>query len=136
MIEFFNEDIDFKLPATESIKSWLHQVILHEHHNLGHLNFIFCSDDYLLQINGQYLNHHYHTDVITFDLSESDPEITGDIFVSIDRVKSNAKTLEVEFMDELRRVMVHGVLHLLGYDDKSALQKQEMRKKEEAYLSL
>ena len=89
-----------------------------------------------MEINRKYLDHDYHTDIITFDLSESEDQIAGDIFISVDRVKENAQHFQVEEPYELQRVMVHGVLHLMGYDDKDADQKLEMRKKEEAYLSL
>ncbi len=136
MIEFFSEDIDYTPPTPAKIKSWIEKVIDQEGRDLGDLNFVFCSDPYLLDINVRYLDHHYRTDVITFDLSESNDEIAGDIFISIDRVKANAQEYQVQLIHELKRVMIHGVLHLIGYDDKNADQKLEMRKKEEAYLSL
>ena len=136
VIEFFAEDIDYTPPTPANLKSWIEIVIQKESRITGDINFIFCSDQYLLDINIQYLDHHYKTDVITFDLSEAAHEIAGDVFISIDRVKANALEYQADLLQELKRVMVHGVLHLIGYDDKSAEQKLEMRKKEEAYLSL
>lgn len=136
MIEFFNEDIDFTPPNPDQLKAWIKQVIVTEGFSLADLNFIYCSDKYLLDINAHYLDHHYPTDVITFDLSESADQIAGDIFISIDRIREHAIAYKVEEEQELKRVMVHGVLHLIGYDDKQADQQLEMRKKEQAYLSL
>jgi len=136
VIEFFNEDIDYSPPKSDQLKAWIKQVIITEGFELADLNYIFCSDKYLLSINSKYLDHHDHTDVITFDLSESADLIAGDVFISIDRIRENANTYEVEEEHELKRVMVHGVLHLLGYNDKRADQRLEMRKKEQAYLSL
>ena len=136
MIEFFNEDIDYTPPTPHALKTWIQQVVSLEQYQLGDLNYIFCSDPYLLEINRKYLDHDYHTDIITFDLSENDDQIAGDIFISVDRIRENAQSFQVEEHQELQRVMVHGVLHLMGYDDKDADQKLEMRKKEEDYLSL
>lgn len=101
------------------------------------LNIIFCSDNYLLKINTEYLNHNTLTDIVTFDQSNSTADgLEGDIYISIERVKENAQMLQQSFDDELCRVMIHGVLHLIGYTDKSARAKIAMRKKEDAYLSL
>lgn len=115
------------------IIDWLNQVILEEGYQLVNLNYIFCPDDYLLEINKEYLGHDYFTDVITFPLS--DEGIEGDIFISVDRVSENAKNLKLTFEEELLRVMVHGLLHLLGYSDKNAKDKIEMTNKENYYLS-
>ena len=135
-IFYFNEDISFQLDDEESASQWISSVIEKEDFRLQSLNYIFCSDNYLLQINKEYLSHDYFTDIITFDQSETPNTIEGDIFISIDRVQENADQLQKPFKDELYRVMIHGVLHMMGYEDKSDIQKEQMRKKEEACLSL
>lgn len=136
MIEFFNEDTDFVPQTPEVLKPWIERVIIEEGHQLGDINYIFCSNPYLLTLNSSYLNHHSYTDVIAFDQSTKPLTISGDIYISVDQVKINAIEYGQTFGQELKRVMVHGVLHLLGYKDKTPDEKQEMRKKEEAYLSL
>jgi probable rRNA maturation factor len=135
-INFFTEDIDFKLPHPRKTSTWISKSILKERKKLTELNYIFCSDDHLLQMNIEYLNHHTLTDIITFDNSEGASGIEGDIFISIDRVTDNAKKFDSEFENELHRVMIHGALHLMGYKDKTDSDKKLMRKKEDAYLSL
>ena len=135
-VDFFNQDISFKLPQPRKTIRWIQEVIILESKELAHLNFIFCSDEYLLGINRQYLKHKTLTDIITFDYSEIDGPIEGDVFISIERVKANAKELVTEFDEEIHRVLIHGVLHLIGYSDKSVREKSRMRKKEDAYLSL
>lgn len=135
-IHFFNEDITFRLKNSLKIKGWIKQAILAEAHQLQELNFIFCSDDYLLGINKQYLEHDYYTDIITFDNSDKEQAILGDIFISIDRISDNAAQLHIPFDKELHRVLIHGVLHLLGYKDKSSADKKRMTAKEDEYLSL
>ena len=137
LINFFSEDVDYILENHNPVHDWLVGVATHENRKIKELNYIFCSDDYLLDINKQYLNHDYYTDVITFDNSDDDSEeIEGDIFISIDRVKENAADSKTFFSHELHRVMVHGLLHLIGYADKSEEEITQMREKEEAYLSL
>lgn len=135
-IRFFNQEIEFKLSKPLKTRNWLKAVIEKENHKLGNLNYIFCSDSYLLTINQQYLNHKTLTDIITFDHREKEDDIEGDIFISVDRVEENAAKLMTDSDEELHRVIVHGVLHLCGYGDKSSAQKSVMRKKEDAYLSL
>ena len=135
-VDFFNQDISFKLANPAKTRKWIQEVITREKKGLAHLNYIFCSDDHLLGINQQYLKHKTLTDIITFDNSEAGGMIEGDIFISIDRVRENAEALETVFDDELHRVIIHGVLHLIGYGDKSPGEKSRMRKKEDAYLSL
>lgn len=103
---------------------------------MGQINVIFCSDQYLLQLNKGYLKHDYFTDILTFDLSEGAGPLEGDLFISIPRIRENAKLLKVDFSQELHRVIVHGVLHLMGYSDKKSADKARMREKEDAYLSL
>lgn len=136
-IEFFTEGISFRLPHPKTTSQWIKAVIKMEDKKLSHLNFIFCSEDYLLSINQRYLNHSTLTDIVTFDNADEEGEaIEGDVFISVPRVKSNSSDLNTDFDEEMHRVIIHGVLHLMGYSDKSAKQKVQMRKKEDAYLSL
>jgi probable rRNA maturation factor len=116
-----------------NVSSWLELVCKEEMKEVGDINYIFCNDEYLLEINRSYLDHDYYTDVITFDYSEG-PCLSGDIFVSIDRVMENAKDFNVSFLNELCRVVVHGILHLAGYKDKLKDDEQLMRSKEDYYL--
>jgi len=135
MISFFFEDIEnLNLPEKKIIK-WLDTVVEKYNFIQGDLSYIFASDQYILEINKQYLNHDYFTDVITFDYTESNI-ISGDIFISADRVKENAESFGVNFIDELLRVIVHGTLHLIGFKDKTDIEKQEMTKQEDESLKL
>lgn len=136
MISFHNEDIKFTLKNKTLLKAWITAVITKKKRKAGDLNFIFCSDEHLLGINRQYLDHDTYTDIITFDYSKESPElpISGDIFISIERVKENAEKFSKSFEDELRRVLIHGTLHLLGYKDKSKKDKEEMTKQEDLAL--
>lgn len=134
-ISFFEEDITFKLKNKALVRQWVTNTIINEGFKLKELNYIFCSDAYLLQINQQYLNHDTYTDIITFDNSEEEGKIISDIFISIDRISENAKKFNVSETDELHRVIIHGTLHLLGYKDKTAGDKQTMTEKENFYLS-
>lgn len=136
MLNFFSEDIDFSLPLPQKTKKWIKNTAQSEGFDIVGINYIFCSDEYLLEINKQYLDHDYYTDIITFDNSEEDKQLEGDIYVSIDRVHENAETLQVDFNIELRRVLVHGLLHLMGYSDSDDTLKKEMRAKEDQYLLL
>ena len=115
-------------------KKWLNQVISNEDKEEGDITYIFCDDDYLLEKNIRFLNHNTLTDVITFDYCEGN-SVSGDIFISIERVKENSEVFKVDFLTELNRVMVHGLLHLLGYKDKTEKESNLMRKKENYYLS-
>lgn len=133
-INFFTEDINYNLKGKTSIKKWIAETIISEGYELNELNFIFCSDEYLLRVNQDFLKHDYYTDVITFDNSEELKTIFGDIFISIDRVKDNAKQNKASTLDELCRIMIHGTLHLLGYKDKTKKAKIEMTEKEDCYL--
>lgn len=135
-IHYFFEDIDFKLDNSNKISSWISDVISKEKYNLTSINYIFCSDEHLLKVNREYLKHDYYTDIITFNNSEDDNHIESDLFISIDRVTENAKVNVEPFDKELNRVMIHGVLHLLGYNDKTKEEQIMMREKENAYLSL
>ena len=136
MIHFFNEDILFKPKQPRLIKAWLKAAAETEGFKLNQLNCIFCSDEYLLGVNRQYLNHDFYTDIITFDNGEFEKEIEGDVFISIDRVRENAATFHKSFEEELMRVLVHGLLHLAGYGDKSEEEKKTMREKEDFYTNL
>ncbi len=128
------EDIDFQLVSQDLLSAWIEKTIETEGATLGAVSYIFCSDDYLHQMNVEYLNHDTLTDVITFPYNDN--PIEGDIFISIDRVKNNAQDLAVAFDDELHRVMIHGVLHLCGYSDETDEQEAEMRRKEDEYLRI
>ena len=136
MINFFNEDIDFRFKDRNKFKVWLKKVAEKEGFRITDLNYIFCSDQYLHKINLEYLNHDTYTDIITFDNSEDETTIEGDIFVSIERVTDNSDTLNTHFEEEIRRVIVHGLLHLCGYDDHSIDDKAEMRRLESDYILL
>lgn len=134
-ISFFTESISYNLPQKLKVKKWIKATIEKEGFKLGELNFIFCSDEYLLGINQQYLNHDTYTDIITFDNSEVEKLIVSDIFISIERVKENAKTFKTSEFDEVCRIMIHGTLHLLGYKDKGKAPKTLMTQKEDEYLA-
>jgi rRNA maturation RNase YbeY len=136
LIAFFSEDTEFKPSSRKQLRDWTIKVIKREGYQPGAINFIFCSKKYLLPLNQTYLSHNYHTDVITFDQSEENTQIAGDIYVGVEQVVENAQSFNQDFEQELKRVMIHGILHLMGYNDKTSEEKEEMRKKEEAYLSL
>ena len=131
---FYSESIAFRLREVRKKRKWLLQVIASEEKFPGELNYVFCDDEFLHAMNVQYLAHDTLTDVITFDYSEL-PVVAGEIYISIDRVKENAKLFGQTFNQELNRVMVHGLLHLCGYKDKSKKDSRLMREKEDHYLS-
>ncbi|MBO7574401.1 MAG: rRNA maturation RNase YbeY [Bacteroidales bacterium] len=135
MIRYFQEDIRFELKQKMLNNRWLKMVAGSEMRRLGAINIIFCSDNYILDVNMKYLQHDYFTDIITFDYCEKDV-LSGDLFISIDSVRENAQFYGTEFADELNRVMVHGVLHLIGYDDHSEADIAVMRQKENYYLEM
>ena len=134
-INFFAEETDFKLKNKKLLRTWVEQTLLAEKRILKEINFIFCNDAYLLKINQEYLQHDTYTDIITFDNSETAEEIVSDIFISVERAAENALSFQTPFLQELHRVMIHGVLHLAGYKDKSAKDVKTMRSKENFYLS-
>jgi probable rRNA maturation factor len=134
-IFFFSEDVKYKIQGKNKIRIWLEEVTLKEKKKHGNINIVLCSDEKLLRVNIIFLNHDFYTDIITFEYTEGD-EISGEMYISIDRVRENAKKYTVSIFDELCRVIVHGLLHLYGYDDKKKKQMLEMRKKEDYYLSL
>lgn len=135
MVRYFNEDISFNFKQRLLNNRWLKLVAGSEMRRIGNVNIIFCSDNYILDVNMKYLQHDYFTDIITFDYCEGDV-LSGDLFISIDSVRENSIFYGVSFEDELNRVIVHGLLHLIGYDDHSDEQIKEMRFKEDYYLSL
>ncbi len=139
-IQFNYHQTRFRLPDSSTTAGWIRKVVAAEKGSVRSLSYVFCTDAYLLQINQDYLEHDTFTDIITFDLSEGHREgrriLDGEIYISVPRVKENAKALGTGFDDELHRVIIHGVLHLLGYADKTTRQKSEMRERESAYLSL
>jgi probable rRNA maturation factor len=133
-IYFYNQESNYTIKQKNRLRNWINGTILSEDHELDTLNFIFCSDEYLLKMNEQYLHHNTYTDIITFDNSEMPRTIAGDIFISIDRVRENAKIFETSLANELQRVIIHGTLHLLGYPDKTKKAKKLMTEKEDKYL--
>ncbi|WP_190810402.1 rRNA maturation RNase YbeY [Flagellimonas sp. S3867] len=134
MIEFHFKS-EFSLMDKTKFSDWTTRVIVSEGFEVGQIDYIFCSDDYLLNINQEYLKHDTFTDIITFDYSGGSV-ISGDVFISVDRVSENAVTYKVEFKEELLRVMCHGVLHLMGYGDKQEDEQKVMRKKEDEKIKL
>lgn len=135
MVEIVFEEIDEITLDTEKVEKWYALVCEKESKELGDISLIFCSDEYLLDVNRKYLDHDYYTDIITFDYTEGDV-VSGDLFISVDRVKDNASELNLSFEEELKRVMVHGVLHLCGYMDKTEEDELVMRKKEDESMLL
>lgn len=134
MIQFFFENID-EIPISTATISWLEDVIKTENKKLGEINYILCDDEYLLKVNQDFLDHDYYTDIITFDYVKG-KTISGDIFVSLPRISDNAKTLVRDFNSEFHRVLAHGILHLMGYKDKTEEEITEMRQKEDFYLNV
>ena len=133
MIHFFYENTEEKIQ--ENLKIWIEKIIISEEKKIGEINYIFCDDEYLLKINQDFLNHDYYTDIITFDQVRG-KTISGEIFVSLQRIKDNASLISKNYEEEKKRVIAHGVLHLCGYKDKTEEQQKIMRAKEDFYLSL
>ncbi|MCU0448904.1 MAG: rRNA maturation RNase YbeY [Bernardetiaceae bacterium] len=134
-VHFFSEDTDFSPAQKTLLKQWVADTVRSHGRQLRGLNFVFCSDEYLYQMNVAHLNHHTYTDIITFDNAEGEGEVEGDIFISVDRVRDNAAQLGHDFALELHRVIIHGVLHLLGHQDKKPDQKAAMRAAEDQCLA-
>ncbi len=132
---FSKADVSFSFPEKKRLKAFLNEIFVKEKKTLIKLHYVFCSDEYLLEINLKFLNHHFYTDIITFNLSETH-SIEGEIYISIDRVKENALNLDQPFQIEMLRVIFHGALHLCGYKDKKKSEIVEMRKMEDVYLRL
>jgi len=135
VISFFTEDIDFELAQPNQIEQWIQQVIEQENCKLVNINYVFCNDEYLHNLNVEYLQHDTLTDIITFPYDDP-PIVHSDIFISIDRIQENAQELGLPFEQELHRVIIHGILHLCGYKDKSEAEAKLMRQKEEEMLDL
>jgi probable rRNA maturation factor len=135
MVSFNNQSISFKLREKAKLKAWIKAVTEKEKHKLGTINYIFCTDDELLEINIKHLNHNTLTDIITFDYTEG-KTINSDIFISIERVLENSEKFKVTFDEEFHRVMIHGILHLCGYKDKTKADAELMRKKENGALEM
>lgn len=134
-ITYHKEEIEFELPDEQNLSRWLMNVAEAEAGVIREISYVFCSDDYLLQINKEYLKHDYYTDIITFPYKEG-KEVESDIFISIDRVRDNAQAFDASFEKELLRVISHGLLHLLGYKDKSEEEEKTMRQKEDWAIDL
>ena len=132
MIQFFYENLPESVNTDYT--AWLKDIILSEEKKLGEINYIFCDDEYLLKVNQDYLQHDYYTDIITFDYVKG-KTISGEIFVSLQRISDNASTLSKNYEEELRRVLAHGILHLCGYKDKTEEEELLMRSKEDFYLA-
>lgn len=132
-VHFQNLNVSYQLPSKRAVKQWINSVIEKEGLSTGEISIVFCDDEYLLQVNRDFLQHDYYTDIITFQNTDIQG-VSGDLIISIDRVKDNAQTLGYSFLDELHRVIVHGVLHLCGYKDKTSSQVKIMRAKEDEYL--
>ncbi len=133
-IQFFTHEISFQLKNKTKLKLWIDSAFKQHKKNLKSITYVFCSDEYLLEINQGFLQHDFYTDVITFDYSTKN-EVESEIYISIVRVKENAKELQTKFEDELHRVMIHGILHLCGMKDKTKAQKADMRLAEDKYLN-
>ncbi len=134
-ILFLSEDIEFELANQPAVVDWIAAIVADHNKEIGEFTFVFCSDEYLLQVNREALDHDYYTDIITFPLHvDGADELVAEIFISVDRIKENADSFGVSFEDELHRVMIHGVLHLLGYDDKTDDLKAGMRLMEDQCL--
>ncbi len=133
-IQFFSQNIRFSLTKKSVVKKLISSVLRKEKEKVGDINFIFCNDKFLLSLNKKFLKHDKFTDIITFQYPSK--EISGELFISVPRVKENAKKFGASFENEMQRVMIHGILHLCGFKDKSPEQKQKMRKREDYYLPL
>ncbi len=133
-IHFFYLGVHFGLESRTRLKKYIIRQVEKESRKLKSLNYIFCSDKKLLEMNRQYLKHDYYTDIITFEYSENSREIVGEIYISVDRVRENAKILRTTFKEEIHRVIFHGILHLLGFKDKTSSQKRNIRKLEDQWL--
>jgi len=134
-ISFHNEGVGTKTPSKRLLKAWIKEFVSNHDKKVGELAFMFCSDEKILEVNQNFLQHDYYTDIITFDYCEGD-FVSGDIFISVERVQENATAHQVEYNNELLRVIAHGVLHLLGFQDKSTKEKLEMIQNEDLCISL
>ncbi len=135
IVQFFSEEVDFRVAHEEAVLNWILDAIHAEEQTAGVINIIFCSDAYLLDLNQRFLDRDTLTDVIAFDYDEED-SVSGDVFISIERIRENAESFDQSFENEVNRVIIHGILHLCGYSDKSPEEKTAMTAKEDYYLSL
>jgi rRNA maturation RNase YbeY len=135
-VNFFNENVIYKIRNKGKLRTWIKDVIISEGKTVGEVNFILCDDDYLSKLNFKYLKHRTLTDILTFPLSEDNEKIKGDIYISIPRVRENATKFKTIIDDELHRIMIHGILHMIGYNDSTKQQKKLMREKENFYLGI
>ncbi len=135
MIDFAGHELELPPFLNDATKRWISKVIAAANKAEGDINYLFCTDDYILKVNNQYLNHNYFTDIITFDYCKRNI-VSGDLVISLDTVKSNSELFQTNFSSELHRVVIHGILHLLGYKDATQDEKDEMRRQEDIALSL
>lgn len=135
MIAFYSADTPIPLRNRGLVRTWLQELAETHEHELAGLSYVFCSDEHLLTMNRSFLSHDYYTDIITFPLDETPAVVSGECYISVDRVRDNAKQLGVTFAEELHRVMAHGLLHLLGYGDKSPAEERSMRQEENKALT-
>lgn len=135
MIQYFAENVEFPLIEKQKLNKWIKKIAAGYGYNTGDIAYVFCNDEKILEINNKYLQHDYYTDIITFDYTEG-TKISGDIFISLETVKSNAESLNLEFFDELHRIIIHGILHLCGQDDKTPVLRAEMTNCENKALLL
>ena len=135
-INFFLENVNYSILNKNKIRIWLQNAISNENKKITEINYIFCNDSFLLKLNKKFLNHNTLTDVISFNMSVASDILAGEIYISIERVKFNARLFNVKMQDELHRVMIHGLLHLAAYNDSTESEKEIMRRKEDYYLSL
>lgn len=135
MIDFFSEDIDFPAIDIERLEKWIFNIVKKHDYFIGTISVVFCSDNYILKINREFLNHDYFTDIITFDYCEN-RNISGDLLISLDTVLSNSKQYETNFLNELHRVIIHGILHLIGFDDKTPESLAIIREEENKSLAI
>ena len=135
-VSFYSADVPIPVKQRKMIRKLIVELFAKEQTPFESLSFIFCSDEYLLQLNKKYLNHDYYTDVITFDLPNPSDQVVGEVYLSSERIKENAKAHDEAYQKELLRVMIHGALHLCGYKDKTRIAEKRMRLKEESYLHL
>jgi len=135
VIEFQTEDIEFPSIDTDLLKKWISRIIIDHDFNVGSITIIFCSDDFILKTNREYLSHDYYTDIITFDYCEN-RNISGDLLISLETVKSNSEEYNTDFFDEINRVIIHGILHLIGFDDKTPELRSIIREEENKALKI
>jgi len=133
-ILFFSHEVKVRTQHKEKIREWLDKTAKKHHHNIDSVHIIFCSDEFLRKINKEYLNHDYYTDIVTFHYGETESTLSGELYISIDRIRENAVKFNIKREDEKRRVIIHGLLHLLGFNDENREEKEKMNALEDKYL--